>query len=324
MIEQTYQMLWDCPYCGTDKLLGLTHRHCPSCGSAQAEDKRYFPSDEDKVAVADHKFSGADKDCPACSSPMAAAAAHCGNCGSPMDGAAAVKLKSDAPAPDPQKAKGSGNGKLIGIGCVVLLGLGLVFLLVTMLWKKDVTLEATSRSWERSILIEAKQPTKEAKWCDNLPRDAYAVTRSSKQRDTKKIPDGETCTTKRKDNGDGTFNEYQDCKPKYREEPIYDEWCAYTADRWHEARTLNAAGDASSAPDWPTVTLAKTGECVGCEREGKRSDSYVVQFLDADGKTHDCDLVEARWAGIEIGSKWTSKASVIGGSLDCKGLERAP
>ena len=36
--ERVYEMLWDCAFCGTQKLLGLQHRHCPSCG---AEDLRW-------------------------------------------------------------------------------------------------------------------------------------------------------------------------------------------------------------------------------------------------------------------------------------------
>jgi len=33
--EKTYEMLWDCRYCGTKKLLGKTHRHCLECGGAK-------------------------------------------------------------------------------------------------------------------------------------------------------------------------------------------------------------------------------------------------------------------------------------------------
>ena len=67
----TYQMLWDCAYCDTTKLLALDHRHCPNCGGAQDAERRYFPSDEDKVAVEDHEFFGADWQCAACDSPNA-------------------------------------------------------------------------------------------------------------------------------------------------------------------------------------------------------------------------------------------------------------
>ena len=34
--KKTYEMMWDCPYCGTKHLLGLTHRHCPNCGAARS------------------------------------------------------------------------------------------------------------------------------------------------------------------------------------------------------------------------------------------------------------------------------------------------
>jgi hypothetical protein len=325
----TYQMLWDCAYCGADKLLGLTHRHCPSCGSAQDEEKRYFPAEEDKVAVSDHVFVGADKDCPACSSPMAAAAAHCGNCGSPMDAADQVTLKKDKPerarrSEPPPRKKDSKASRFILLGCALLMGMVAVFVLVMILWQKDVALEATARTWERSIVVETKRPTTESKWCDDLPRKAYSVARTRKQRDTRKVADGQTCTTKRRDNGDGTFTEYEDCETKYREEPIYGEWCSYTVDRWKQARKLNEEGDGSQPPVWPAVTLRKTGDCIGCEREGTRKARYVVTFLNPEGKTYDCDLVEPEWASIQIGSKWTSQTSVIGGSLDCKGLTRAP
>ena len=54
MEETHYEMLWDCEYCGTDKLLGVSQKFCPNCGSAQNAEKRYFPKDDEKVAVADH------------------------------------------------------------------------------------------------------------------------------------------------------------------------------------------------------------------------------------------------------------------------------
>ena len=47
----TYQMLWDCKFCGTQKLLGVTHRHCPNCGAAQDPERRYFPAEADMVAL---------------------------------------------------------------------------------------------------------------------------------------------------------------------------------------------------------------------------------------------------------------------------------
>src|SRR5262245_36399297 len=93
-----YEMLWDCAFCGTRKLLGKTHRHCPACGAPQDPARRYFPSDDEKVAVKDHVFVGVDRVCPACGAPGSRAAAHCGGCGAALDGGKDVALKTDGPA----------------------------------------------------------------------------------------------------------------------------------------------------------------------------------------------------------------------------------
>ena len=78
---KTYEMFWDCGYCGSTELLGKTHRHCPACGAAQDAGARYFPPEDKKVAVEDHVYVGSDFVCANCSAPCSARAAHCGNCG---------------------------------------------------------------------------------------------------------------------------------------------------------------------------------------------------------------------------------------------------
>ncbi|MDQ7024021.1 MAG: zinc ribbon domain-containing protein, partial [Anaerolineae bacterium] len=80
---KTYEMLWDCQFCGTKRNLGLTHRFCPNCGAPQNPDARYYPSDEDKIEVRDHEYVGVDVTCPACGELNSAAAEFCGQCGSP-------------------------------------------------------------------------------------------------------------------------------------------------------------------------------------------------------------------------------------------------
>ena len=56
--ESTFEMLWDCKFCGQKKLLGLTHRFCAGCGAPQDPAARYFPADHEKVAVKDSPFVG--------------------------------------------------------------------------------------------------------------------------------------------------------------------------------------------------------------------------------------------------------------------------
>ena len=90
-----YQMLWDCPACGANKLLALDHKFCAGCGSPQDPELRYFPSDEDKVAVKDHPFHGADKLCGACDTPNGALVAFCVACGCPLDDAKEAARRRD-------------------------------------------------------------------------------------------------------------------------------------------------------------------------------------------------------------------------------------
>src|SRR3954471_15815305 len=100
MEEATYEMCWDCKYCGQKKLLGLTHRFCAGCGAPQDPASRYFPPDNEKVAVKDNPFVGADVSCPACKQPMSRAAKCCTNCGSPIDKGVEVARRADVVVPD--------------------------------------------------------------------------------------------------------------------------------------------------------------------------------------------------------------------------------
>lgn len=99
--DPVYEMLWDCKFCGQKKLLGLTHRFCAGCGAPQDPAARYFPPDDEKVAVLDHPFVGADLACPACKQPMSRAAKCCTHCGSPIDrgpaAASAASVRARAP-----------------------------------------------------------------------------------------------------------------------------------------------------------------------------------------------------------------------------------
>lgn len=310
----TFQMLWDCPFCGTAGLLGLTHRHCPSCGAPQDETKRYFPDESQAVAVDDHRFVGADRECPSCGTPMAASAAHCGSCGSPMDEAAVVARVGEA-KPPPPKPKRSLKGPLIGVAMVIFV---LVFAFTR---KKEVELEVVDHRWERSVAVERFGPRSETAWCDQMPSDARSVSRSREVRDHKQVPDGETCSTVNVDQGDGTFKRVEQCQPKYRQEPIYDDRCSFTVDRWAVERTDRLNGGWSDPPTWPEPSI-RAGSCVGCERLGARSEAWTV-VLQGPEDRHDCDVDAARWKAMVPGSPWTGQVRRLTGGLLCDGLRFA-
>ncbi len=319
----TYQMLWDCPSCDTPKLLGLDHRYCPNCGSPQDPDARYFPAEGEEIAVADHVYHGVDWQCPGCDTPNSAAAAFCGSCGSPREGdAKEVQKKSDAPPPPPPSPpKKSKKGCFI-LGCGGLLLVAVVFAAVAIFWKKDVALTVSGHSWKRSIAIEQYKAVSDSAWCDAMPSKAYSVSRSREVRDHKQVPDGETCTTKNVDKGDGSFEKVEECKTKYREEPIYDDKCSYKVDKWVTVRTAESKGSSlAQEPTWPPTGSLRGGSGLGAEREGARSETYSVHYQDADGGSHDCSYPQQSWQGVAVGSRWAAEAGVMFSNLDCDSLQ---
>ena len=330
--ERTYEMLWDCPACQTPKLLGLTHRFCPHCGSAQDPAKRYFPADDEKVAVQEHRFVGADRLCPACGGPNSAAATFCGGCGSPLDGAKAVTTRPDevegadgrfqakaTPAEETKKA-GPAYGRWIVIGLVTLALLAAF----AWFWKREAVVEVAGHSWQRSIDIEVFQAVSESAWCDQMPGDAYRVSHHREQRSIRQVADGQVCHTVRHDNGDGSFSESEACETRYREEPVYDDRCDYRVDRWRVARDTVASGQAREpAPVWPSVTLNRPGQCLGCEREGAHHERYTVRLQREQGKPLSCDLPQAEWQAMAPGARWQVQVRAVLDRPDCDTLQPA-
>jgi hypothetical protein len=347
--EKTYEMLWDCRYCGQKKLLGLTHRFCANCGAPQDAAARYFPSDAEKVAVQDHQYVGADLQCPACATWNSRNANCCTHCGGPLSPAAkAARVRAEqvqregqafvgetlqhtrqefgqpgAPPqqPPPKKKK---TGVRVLVAALVVLALGAIgFICTCVFWTKEGAFEVAGHGWERTVEIEVFSAVRKSAWCDNVPVGARELGRYREQRSTKKIPNGEECQTRRKDQGDGTFKEIRECKPKYREEAVMDYRCDYEANEWSKKGEARATGASlKETPAWPNVTLGRTGTCLGCEREGRRTESYVVRFVDPKTKQEQkCTFDEAKWSSFALGSRWAGEIGVIHGGLDCGSLK---
>jgi hypothetical protein len=190
-----------------------------------------------------------------------------------------------------------------------------------MFWTKDVGVTVTSHSWERTIDIERMTAVNESAWCDSMPSGAYSVSRSREQRSTREIPDGQTCTTRDVDRGDGTFERKQECRTKYRSEPVYDDRCHFTIDRWKVARTARAAGQGvQPAPNWPPVGQLRLGSSLGSEREGSRNEKYTLSLLGDDKETYTCSLASAKWNAVADGHKKVIPIGVITKSPECDKL----
>ena len=336
-----YEMFWDCSSCGTRKLLGVTHRYCPHCGSPQDPESRYFPPDSEKVAVEHHELVGRDLTCGACGTPNSRKANNCLSCGRSLEsqtqavvrddvitvengefsGQSLAGLKAqaredagiDADSSKPAKwRKSKWAAGTSAVGGVAAL----------MLWSTPAEVTVVSHKWSRNIVVERFGPIDDADWCDEIPARADHIRRSSKVRDHEKVADGQECKTRRVDNGDGSYTQKRECKTKYRKEPIYDDWCKFSVDRWTTDRTEESTGiSRSTTPRWPTVQLSKTGSCIGCEREGNRSERYTVIFQGEENRQHSCTFNQTRWQRIEPGTRYSATVGVLN-RLDCGSLQR--
>jgi hypothetical protein len=330
--QEVYEMLWDCRYCDTKKLLGLTHRHCPGCGAPQDPEARYFPDEHEKVPAREHVYYGADVRCSACHEANSRRNAYCRGCGAPLANAPEVarvlegqepetpsKARLMAAPPEPRKSKGCG---IWGFGCLTVFVVGLAGGLASVFWTEDASVEVVGHRWQRVIHIERYSPRETSSWCDSVPSHTRVTRRERDVRSHRKVPDGESCHTRRVDLGDGTYREHEECSQRYREEPVYDQRCYYMVMRWSEVRVAESEGSSLAPyPSWPAVGRLRSGNCEGCEREGRRDESYTLVLRDSKGKEHSCELGEAKWAKAQEGSSYRCKESVITGGLDCKSLE---
>ena len=312
---KTYEMMWDCAYCSTENLLGKSHKHCPNCGTAQDPTKRYFPPAEEKVAVEDHEYIGKDKVCGFCEAPNAALAKFCTECAAPMDGTKDVALVGEPAEPPPSdpksEAKKSPIKWIVGVVALVLV----IIAVFSLQEEKGVVV--TGHSWSRSIEVEQYKQVTEKDWRDRVPATGKIQSCRDKERDTKKVADGEECSIVKKDNGDGTYNESEKCTTKYKSVPIYDDWCTYQIKKWTVVRTEKETGT-DLEPAWPTVSMRTCNlVALNCEREGERKDVYTVQLKDEEGKIHECAFGESKWKSIKDGTSKVMSFGSVTGLIDC-------
>ncbi len=344
-----YEMIWDCKFCGSTNLPAKTHKFCPNCGAAQDPASRRFPSDEDKRRVENYQPSGADVICKACGSLNAGNARFCIQCGASLEGAQAAATVADQVRGEGERFAAQAQrdlalerhqaemrrvgvikdeqpkprtGLYLAIAVVaVLIVVGIIYVLTA---QREATAVVTGHAWERIVYVEEFAPVPGSAWCDAVPFDAYGITSRREIRDYRQVPDGEDCQIRRVDNGDGTFREVRECVTRYRQEPIYDDRCYFTVNRWMDDRAVRAEGQAlSPAPAWPAVTL---NQCVtpgiGCEREGGRAENYYVLFR-SDNLDFRCAFSQSQWQSMSIESVWKLRIGSITGVPDCDSLEPA-
>lgn len=354
-----YEMLWDCRFCGTTKLLGKSQRFCPTCGAAQDPSWRYFPSDADKVYLDanENKFVGVDVVCASCGNLNTGDAAHCVRCGAPMEAGDTVRSvgartkaagevfetedlyarldhenelyargidRAAASAAPPQK---SGGMKRWQIGAIVTVVVGIVgFMLFAIFATNTETVSVTGHRWERTIDIQSVQPVSDSRegTCRSVaPADAYNETERRAQVDTERVQVDERCTDVQRDRGDGVVEEVRECEPVYENRPVMGQVCDYTVDRWRPERTVSASGGLQEPAVWPDANLRRSNcNSRGCEREGDRDEDYILE-LSRNGESFSCEVDEVEWRQASRGDAYTVEVGRVGGGERCNTLKRA-
>lgn len=348
MTAKNYQMFWDCGHCGTKKLLGVTHRHCPNCGSAQDENKRYFPAPGEEVELHDHIYYGVDWDCPYCSTPNSKNSNNCCNCGGPKAGSVDVDLvgqpkvaKQDkvkntsdeitqqrntySHQPEPVSVKKKKDKADSNQVMMIIAGVIFAFLIGFLIYGYNkvtpYSLTVNAKTWSRSIDIEEYRSISDTDWCSSMPYDAYNVSRYRDIRSHRQVADGQTCSTQRRDRGDGSYSSERVCQTKYRSEPVYDDKCSYRINRWRFSNSLMASGDGNSQPHYPDVSQYSSNppNILGNKRTGSRSERYTVHFTyeDEDKKVigSNCGYNQGKWTQFQLYAHHNGQVRMIGGLI---------
>ncbi len=337
-VKGRYEMLWDCSYCSAARLLALTHRHCPECGAAQDQTKRYFPKDDEKVAVKDD-YAGSDKKCGSCGHPNGSKATFCASCGAPLDeAAAAVAKRSDRRVKageqfahdDSKKAAAElGGGAKPKVAAVKKKSWVWLYILIFAaavifsIWffcirAKSVEFQVAERRWIKTSPVEKWKEVGEKKWKSDLPNNAEIISCTDEpSSESRSVDDGKECHMVQKDKGDGTFEEVEECSSKTKSEAVKKPKCRYKYWVEDEDATRSNVRDDGEEPDWPDFSISSD---TSYERRGERREVFEVDLI-RDGDTTTCKVKEEVWKELYKGT--AAKGLVRGKqeSVDCSSIE---
>lgn len=308
-----YEMLWDCDHCDTKGLFAKSQRHCPECGAKQNPDKRYFPKEGEERRVDGHQYQGADRYCGSCNAPQSAKAHNCTHCGASLDGMNEVKGVAATPAAPPKKPRRWWLVVLV----IAIIGLAIFGIWYRFIRKRSETMTVTAHRWERVIPVEEYNDFSEQAWRDALPSDARMVSCHRKERSTKQVADGEECREEKQDKKDGTFEIVKKCKPKYRSEPVEDDWCSYRVQRWKvlEQGAARSSGTGLQPTSPTNLPPANAPAVIGSRRAGTQRETLTLEL----GK-QSCDVSEATWRKYKDGDKVTVQVRASSGDIVCDSL----
>jgi hypothetical protein len=332
---------WDCPVCGLKGNAG-PDTHCAGCGSPRSKKVQfYLPDNPEEVTDADRlkqAKAGTNWQCNYCEAENPASATHCTSCGNERDQQDTARQERTIydgqtnqpplpePRPVPPPGKKSGQFKY---GFLVFLAI-LAFVVWYIFKPNKFEVDVTGHEWERTVEVEHYQPFVEQAW--DLPSGAKLISRRQEVHHYDQVLDGyETRTrnvrvqtgTRRKkcgkrDLGNGYFEDvycdepvyknkretYQE--PRYRAVPVLRTKYKYEIFRWEKDRTLTAKGR-DLKPSFPSEALPDQNW-----REGRRTETYVLNLADHEGKVYREKVGFAFWQKQAAGAKLKAKRNHLG------------
>ena len=181
------------------------------------------------------------------------------------------------------------------IGGCVLLAAVIIGVLYMLFSPKEYAIRVKNIRWDYIIQIQELKQVHEDGW-STPPSNAYNVTSTLKKRGNHvvgKDANGNDITT-----------------------PDYDTWYDYDVDKWVDTRTVPTYGF-DKEPYWGKVTLRSTENSrrLGCEREGKRTQTYTLsgQLAHSDDMNLiSIEVPEYIWKSVEIEDEVTYLKSKVG------------
>jgi DNA-directed RNA polymerase subunit RPC12/RpoP len=302
-----------CPYCGTRNL--ATAEKCVQCGG----DLTGGTVRESGRVLGAHRTEPAEEvACPHCGASNPATAQECSQCGGAMKPVATPR-PARQPAERTRRAAARPKRKInpmaiVGIAVAALILIAFcVVIVLSMLPSDEITGTVQSKSWERSIAVEALQDVTHEAWQDEIPVGAPVGDCTEKVHHTQPNPapgSVEVCGTPYTvDTGTGMGEVMQDC-----EYQVYEDWCEYTEKEWMVVDTVVLSGSDMN-PVWPDIGAGTN------RREGERDETYRVVFATED-KTYTRAFTDMnRWREFTIGSRWLLTTNKLGGIKSIEPVE---
>ncbi len=251
-----------------------------------------------------------------------------------MDMTRPVERPTTTPKPKSKKGPVIGIASIVGIFILLCLCIGGAFLIFG---NQNAEATVSGFSWQRTIAVESFQTVTEEDW--EVPQGGRILSQREEihhydqvldhyetrtEEVSEQVQVGErTYVCGQRDLGNGFFEDVECSEPVYetqyrtetyeepiyRDEPVYQTKFTYEIDKWVVVRT-ETAGSASHTASWPPTNLA------GGEREGERTEIYIVFFTDEDGNQFEWETTENEWRGFEMGQGVTLKLDALGNNVE--------